>query len=431
MEASGKFKTYQFSIFTTLFIGYACYAYNRKSVSLAMPKLMEEGLDKNQAGLIISSQNVAYAISKFLGGILSDRISSRLLFSSGLTACGLVTLLFANCSTVGVFASLWFLNGFAQGCGWPACSKMLRQWFSPSQFGTWWSVLSASANISGGLSPFFSAFLILNYGWRFSLIIAGSVSVALGVVALFVLVNSPTDVGLPSVTGSSAKTGKGEKSSSSGTVTDLLKSPALWLVSFCYMIVFCAKTSTVDWGQLYLLEDRKHTQYVASAFTSSVESGGFLGGILAGYLTDWILRNQSPNADKEKGNPRMPMAAFFMFSVLLCLHLLQFSVNESSSKLWISTIGFVLGAGFYGPIAIYGVVASESAPDNLSGTSHAVVALAANVGAIMSGLPFSYIAKYYNWATIFFILEITTAVNLVIMFLCRNLNYNMAKKKVD
>ncbi|GBO33009.1 hypothetical protein AVEN_135575-1 [Araneus ventricosus] len=48
------------------------------------------------------------------------------------------------------------------------------QWFSPTQFGTWWSVLSASANISGGLSPFFTAFLILNYGWRFSLLLAGN-----------------------------------------------------------------------------------------------------------------------------------------------------------------------------------------------------------------------------------------------------------------
>lgn len=426
-----KLKNYQISIFTTLFIGYACYAYNRKSVSLALPRLMEEGLDKNQAGLIISSQNVAYAISKFLGGILSDRVSSRLLFSSGLTACGLVTLLFANCASVEAFTLLWFLNGFGQGCGWPACSKMLKQWFSPSQFGTWWSVLSASTNISGGLAPFISAFLILNYGWRFSLVVAGSVSVALGSIALVVLVNSPADVGLPPVSGISTKEGKGGKASSDGTVADLLKCPALWLVSFCYMVVFCAKTSTVDWGQLYILEDRKHTQYVASAFTSSVESGGFLGGILAGYLTDWVLRNRSASADKERGNPRMPMAALFMVCVLCCLHLLQFSVDESSSKLWISSLGFVLGAGYYGPIAIYGVVASESAPDNLSGTSHAVVALAANVGAIISGLPFSYIAKYYSWSTIFFILEVTTAVNLVIMFLCRNLNYNMARKKVE
>jgi len=44
----------------------------------------------------------------------------------------------------------------------------------------------------------------------------------------------------------------------------------------------------------------------------------------------------------------------------------------------ITIIGFVLGACLYGPIAIFGVVASESAPQHLSGTSHAIVALAAN-----------------------------------------------------
>uniref|UniRef100_A0A2L2Y3K3 Glucose-6-phosphate translocase n=1 Tax=Parasteatoda tepidariorum TaxID=114398 RepID=A0A2L2Y3K3_PARTP len=428
---AGRLRTYQVSIFATLFIGYACYAYNRKSVSLALPKLMEEGLDKNQAGLIISCQNVAYAISKFLGGILSDRISARVLFSIGLTFCGIVTLTFASSSSVAVFSLLWFLNGFGQGCGWPACSKILRQWFSPTEFGTWWSVLSASANISGGLSPFFTAFLILNYGWRFSLFLAGCVSICLGIVAIFTLVNSPVDVGLPSFSADSVKKDKDKGSSSDAKVADLLSSPALWFVSFCYMIVFCAKTGTVDWGQLYLIEDRKHTQYVASAFTSSVESGGFIGGILAGYLTDLMLKSRSPKVDKSRGNARMPLAALFMVCVLGCLHLLQFSITESTSKLWISTIGFLLGAGFYGPIAIYGVVASESAPDNLSGTSHAVVALAANVGAIVSGLPFSYIAKYYNWSTIFLLLEIMAAVNLVIMFLCRNLNYNMGKKKKD
>lgn len=428
---ASRLRNYQVTIFATLFIGYGIYAYNRKSVSLALPKLMEEGLDKNQAGLIISCQNVAYAISKFLGGILSDRISARVLFSIGLTFCGLVTLIFASSSSVAVFSLLWFLNGFGQGCGWPACSKILRQWFSPTEFGTWWSVLSASANISGGVSPFVTAFVILNYGWRFSLFLAGCISIGLGIVAFITLVNSPVDVGLPSFSVNSAKKDKGDLPKSDAKVADLLKSPALWFVSFCYMIVFCAKTGTVDWGQLYLIEDRKHSQYVASAFTSSVESGGFLGGILAGYLTDLLLKRQPLNVDRTRGNVRMPMAAAFMVCVLGCLHLLQFSITPDTSKLWISTIGFVLGAGFYGPIAIYGVVASESAPDNLSGTSHAVVALAANVGAIVSGLPFSYIAKYYNWSTIFFLLELIVGVNLIVMFLCRNLNYNMGKRKTE
>ena len=41
---------HQLVIFSALFIGYACYAYNRKSVSAAMPTLISEGLGKSQAG---------------------------------------------------------------------------------------------------------------------------------------------------------------------------------------------------------------------------------------------------------------------------------------------------------------------------------------------------------------------------------------------
>lgn len=44
----------------------------------------------------------------------------------------------------------------------------------------------------------------------------------------------------------------------------------------------------------------------------------------------------------------------------------------------VSGVGMVLGASMFGPISIYGIVASESFPAHLSGTAHAVVALAAN-----------------------------------------------------
>ena len=41
-------------------------------------------------------------------------------------------------------------------------------------------------------------------------------------------------------------------------------------------------------------------------------------------------------------------------------------------------IGFGLGFALYGPIALYGIMAIESAPSHISGTSQAIVALAAN-----------------------------------------------------
>lgn len=422
-----------------MFVGYACYAYNRRSVSFAMPELIDEGLKKEQAGMIISSQNLAYAISKFLGGILSDRISARLLFATGLIFSGLATLLFGSMAdTVVLYCAFWFLNGFAQGCGWPSCAKVLRHWYAPSQFGTWWSVLSASANISGGVAPFVSTLLILNYGWRFSLAVAGIISVAIGIVSLFTIVNAPEDVGLRGFVEETASKSEKEPVKKSGgtsddrsgaTAVDLLFSPFLWLVSFSYMVVFCAKTSAVDWGQLFLMEDLKHSQYVGSTLTSSIEAGGFFGGILAGYLTDRFLHWHTAQASKSEGNPRMPVAVLFMAGVAICLHLLRFSVTEDSGKTWISSLGFVLGACLYGPIAIFGVAASESAPSHLSGTSHAIVALAASLGAVISGLPFSYIAKEYNWGAIFFLLEIMCGVTAGVLFLGRNVASGMGRRE--
>lgn len=52
---------YQITIFTTLFIGYALYAYNRKSVSFAMPKLMEQGLQKSDGGNYADNSNIRSA----------------------------------------------------------------------------------------------------------------------------------------------------------------------------------------------------------------------------------------------------------------------------------------------------------------------------------------------------------------------------------
>lgn len=50
----------------------------------------------------------------------------------------------------------------------------------------------------------------------------------------------------------------------------------------------------------------------------------------------------------------------------------------SHSQIWILLLGAMFGFSSYGPIALFGVIASESAPSNFCGTSHAVVALMAN-----------------------------------------------------
>ncbi|XP_074600667.1 glucose-6-phosphate exchanger SLC37A4-like isoform X2 [Brevipalpus obovatus] len=409
-----KLKKYQITTFSTLFMGYGSYGLNRKSVSLALPAMMEHGLGPSEAGLIASSQNLAYAISKFAGGILSDKVSARHLFALGLIISGLITVIFSYSNSIGMFTLLWFLNGLAQGAGWPACAKLLREWYSPTSFGTWWSLLSSSTNIAGGISPFVAAYLITSYGWRMSVRVSGTVSVVLGVISLISLINSPTDVKLPSFAAPKKKDSKAtnNQKNAEDSVYSLVKSPLLWIVAVSYMSVFCSKTSSTDWGQIYLMEERRQSQYVGNGFTSSLETGGFVGSILSGWLTDLYLRVRN-ETNTVKG--RMPVAIIMMAGVAVCFHLLYFNVHEHTSRFLIAALGFVLGACLYGPIALFGILATESAPPHLSGTAHAIVALAANVGAIISGLPFSYVAKSYSWGSVFLMLEVVTVLTILIM----------------
>lgn len=63
--------------------------------------------------------------------VLSDQMSARWLFSSGLLLVGLVNVVFSWSSTVPVFAALWFLNGLAQGLGWPLRARFWREGEAP------------------------------------------------------------------------------------------------------------------------------------------------------------------------------------------------------------------------------------------------------------------------------------------------------------
>lgn len=203
---------YRATIFLCMFIGYALYFFNRKTFSFVMPSVMDEiELDKDDLGLITSSQTMAYAISKFISGVLSDKISARWLFSIGLFLVGGINIAFSWSSTVSMFSLLWFINGLGQGCGWPPCGKVLRKWFEPSQFGTWWSVLSCSMNLAGSLGPILVTVLLQYYTWRNILTMSGIICAAFSFICLVFVKNEPKNVGLPSIEAAANKGAKGGK----------------------------------------------------------------------------------------------------------------------------------------------------------------------------------------------------------------------------
>ncbi|XP_038634829.1 glucose-6-phosphate exchanger SLC37A4a isoform X2 [Scyliorhinus canicula] len=422
---------YRVTIFAAMFVGYTMYYFNRKTFSFVMPSIMEEvTLEKDDLGLITSSQSLAYAISKFISGVLSDQISARLLFCTGLFLVGVINIVFSWSSTVTAFVVLWFFNGLAQGFGWPPCGKILRKWFEPAQFGTWWAVLSTSMNLAGSLGPLIATTMALSYSWRVTLSLSGSIAVGMAFVCLIFIVNEPVDVGLPNVELGPKKGSKEGSVGSESTVKELLLTPYLWVLNIGYLVVFGVKTCCTDWGQLFLIQEKGQSALLGSSFMSALEIGGLLGSVTAGCLSD---RAVARHGLRSRGNPRHGLLLSMMAGMAISMYLFRVTVTAESTKLWILSLGAMFGFCSYGPIALFGVIANESAPSNLSGTSHAIVALMANVGGFLAGFPFSSIAKVYSWDVAFRIAEVTCAVTTVAFFLLRNIRTKMGRlpKKED
>ncbi|NXN23400.1 G6PT1 protein, partial [Nycticryphes semicollaris] len=429
--AAGGYGRYRAVIFAAMFVGYTLYYFNRKTFSFVMPAVMAEvPLGKDELGLITSSQSAAYAISKFISGVLSDQLSARWLFSCGLLMVGLVNVGFSCSSTVTAFAGLWFLNGLAQGLGWPPCGKVLRKWFEPSQFGTWWAILSTSMNLAGGLGPIVAALVSLNYDWRMTLSFSGLICVIVSFACLLLIKNEPSDVGLPNID-QGAKKGKKGSCSDNSTLTELLLSPYLWVLSTGYLVVFGVKTCCTDWGQLFLIQERGQSMLVGSSYMSALEIGGLVGSIAAGYLSDRAVARVGLSS---YGNPRHTLLLSMMAGMCVSMFLFRVTVTGDSPKVTPHmsspvggfekiTVSFVKETFSYNPFI--------TLTDLKTLLFFCLLFLA--VGGFLAGLPFSTIAKHYSWATAFWVAEVTCIASTVAFFLLRNIRTKMGRvpKKSD
>lgn len=86
-EIDAEYKKLRWQVFAGVFIGYAAYYLIRKNFSLAMPYLIQEyGFSKADLGTVGVALSLAYGISKFVMGNVSDRSNDDRLTSGGFSA---------------------------------------------------------------------------------------------------------------------------------------------------------------------------------------------------------------------------------------------------------------------------------------------------------------------------------------------------------
>ncbi len=139
-EVDSTYRRLRWQIFAGIFIGYAGYYLLRKNFSLAMPYLIEDGYSRGQLGVAMSAIAIAYGLSKFIMGLVSDRSNPRVFLPFGLLVSAAVMFIFGFAhwatSSVAIMFVLLFINGWAQGMGWPPSGRTMVHWWSQKERGS-------------------------------------------------------------------------------------------------------------------------------------------------------------------------------------------------------------------------------------------------------------------------------------------------------
>ena len=309
-EIDAEYKKLRWQVFIGIFIGYAGYYLVRKNFTLAMPHLIEEyGYTKGELGTALSAVSIAYGLSKFLMGSVSDRSNPKYFLTFGLLCSAGIMLLFgfvplATSSVTFIFILL-FLNGWVQGMGWPACGRTMVHWFSSNERGKTVSFWNIAHNVGGGLiGPIF----ILGMGWfndwHSAFYLPAAFALLIAVATYLLMKDTPQSCGLPPIDQyrndyplDYDHTHEQEFTTKQIFISYVLNNKLLWFIAVANAFVYLIRYGVLDWAPVYLSEVKAFSVDKSSWAYFFYEWAGIPGTLLCGWISDkWFNGKRSPAA---------------------------------------------------------------------------------------------------------------------------------------
>lgn len=392
-----EYKRLRFQVFLGIFIGYAGYYLVRKNFSLVMPDLIAQGYSKADLGFALSGVSIAYGLSKFLMGNVSDRSNARNFLTIGLVLSALTMIFmglspFATSSIMIMFVLL-FLNGWFQGMGWPPCGRVMVHWFSTKERGTKMSIWNVAHNVGGGLvGPLAIAAVAIFGTWESKLYFPGIIALLSALIIYMLVRDTPQSCGLPTIEEYKNDYPKNYSSDHEKELSAkeiffkyVFNNRLLWYIAFANAFVYLVRYGILDWAPTYLEEAKgfsvKETGWAYFAY----EYAGIPGTLLCGWISDKVFKGR-----------RAPATIIYM--VLVMVAVIVYWKNPAGN-IWVDNLALVaIGFLIYGPVMLIGVQALDLVAKKAAGTAAGLTGLFGYMGgALFANIAMGFVVDAWGW----------------------------------
>ena len=422
------YKKLRWQVFIGIFVGYAGYYLIRKNFALAIPNLIDEGFTKTQLGFAFSFLPIAYGVSKFVMGNVSDRSNVRIFMPLGLMLSALVMIFMGvvpiATKSILIMSVLLFLNGWFQGMGWPPSGRSMVHWFSLTERGTKMSIWNVAHNVGGAVMPLLAIFgMELFTDWHAKFYFPGMIAIVVAVFIYILLRDRPQSVGLPPI--EEWKNDyppdydkKSEQEDVQITAMEIIKkhilpNKLLWSIAFANVFVYLVRYGIQDWAPTYLIEVKGFTQDASSWAYSWYEIAAIPGTLLCGWLSDKVFKGR-----------RAPVSIIYMLLIVIAIFVYWKNPvgHPMVDYACLISIGFLI----YGPVMLIGVHALDLVKKEAAGTAAGLTGLFGYfIGtSILANQLGGYVIENYHWNGYFMMMIIASIVAILFIALTIQKNTN-------
>ena len=449
-------KTYtamRWKVFIGIDLGYAAYYLVRKNLSFAGADMIALGyIDKIGLGDAMAGMPIAYAVSKFLMGSLSDRSDARKFMTIGLIISAAVMIIagiIPYSKNFGVTTAILFvltcLTGWFSGMGWPPCGRVMSHWFSTNERSFKMSIWNTAHNIgSSGLALLAVGGTVLTAfglneteaGWRGAFIIPAIAALGIAGLCWWLIRDTPESCGLPPIdkyrndfSGAKAKKGEEEKIPFKTLFVDyILKNKMLWLIGFANILVYLVRNGISDWLPVYLQDVHGILKEESKDLYAYHMIAAIPGTLIAGWLSSQFFQGRCAPVN---------VLCMAVTAIGAFIYWKAGVIAPAIGMEYIDVVKIALaitGFAVYGPVAMISIQAIAIVPKNAAGTAAGFMGLLGYLigDALLSKIVFGRIVESGSngWTLTFAGFFIASIIATVICFMAMGKEKKMFEERL-
>lgn len=153
---------------------------DRQTLSVIAPILSRPpeqggyGMTPEQYSYITTSFLIAYVVGQALGGVIMDKLGTRIGFAAILTWWSLATICHRFAGSVMSFAFWRAMLGLGEAGNWPGAIKSISEWFPVKERGFATAIFNLGSSTGALVAPPLVVWITITFGWRNAFVLAGA-----------------------------------------------------------------------------------------------------------------------------------------------------------------------------------------------------------------------------------------------------------------